>query len=88
MQVNQDVLTTIKVSISCSFYIQHHLAVNSFRSHACLETDFVYRGGDLGFEIYFVMTGKLVVLPSDNKLIREVQSGDYFGTPSFLDSFE
>ena len=39
----------------------NHLAVNLFRSHACLETDFVYRGGDLGFKIYFVMTGKLVV---------------------------
>jgi hypothetical protein len=81
MQVNLDVLTTIKVLESCPFYIQRHLAVN-FRPHACLETDFVYRGGDLGFEIYFVMTGKLVVLSSDNKMVREVRSGDYFGTPS------
>jgi hypothetical protein len=83
MQVNQDVLNTIKVLESCPFYIQRHLAVN-FRPHACLETDVIYRGGDLGFEIYFVMTGKLVVLSSDNKVVRDLRSGDYFGTSSVL----
>jgi CRP-like cAMP-binding protein len=81
VQVNHDVLANISVLHACPFYIQRHLALN-LRPHACLDQDYVYRVGDLGFEIYFVMTGKLIVLTSKNKIKQNLRDGDYFGTPS------
>jgi len=81
VQVNNDVLSNVKVLKACPFHIQRHLALN-LRPHACLDQDFVYRVGDLGFEIYFITSGKLIVLTSKNKVKRNLRNGDHFGTPS------
>lgn len=41
--------------------------------------EIVFRLGDAGSEMYFIVKGKMAIIKSDNKVVKILQDGDFFG---------
>ena len=41
--------------------------------------DYIFKVGEFGFEMYFIINGRVRVLSKENELIAELRDGDFFG---------
>lgn len=41
--------------------------------------EIIFRQGDVGHEMYFILKGKMAVIKSENKVVKVLSDGDFFG---------
>ena len=81
--VNRSVIAQVPLFSACDAIFQHNIAM-ALKPEVYAPGDLIVRKGDIGREMYFLVTGEVDVLDRDGTALATLGPGSFFGEISLL----
>jgi voltage-gated potassium channel len=78
LSLKHDILTKIPLFADASENFIKEIAIH-LKPLIVTPGEYLFKAGDEGFEMYFLVSGNLMILGNDEKIITTLKPGDYFG---------
>lgn len=78
LSLKHDILTKIPLFADASENFIKEIAIH-LKPLIVTPGEYLFKAGDEGFEMFFLVNGNLIILGTDEKIITTLKPGDYFG---------